>query len=62
MIMIYVAAHGLILLFTPTFGVLIAGLQISKVEYSTFLKFITKYLLGLGIVLTGLLTVCMTVL
>ncbi len=62
MVMIYVAAHGLILLFTPTFGVLIAGLQISKVDYSTFLKFITKYLLGLGVVMMVLLTVAMTVL
>lgn len=62
MVMIYVAAHGLILLFTPTFGVLIAGLQISKIDYSTFLKFITKYLLGLGVVMMVLLTVAMTVL
>ena len=62
MIMIYVVAHGLILLFTPTFGVLVAGLAISKVEYNTFLKCLAPYLVGLTVVLMALLTVAMVVL
>lgn len=62
MILIYVVAHGLILLFTPTFGVLLAGLAISKIEYTTFVKFIMPYVVGLGVVLTAFLTVAMVVL
>ena len=62
MILIYVVAHGLILLFTPTFGVLLAGLAISKIEYTTFVKFIMPYVVALGVVLTAFLTVAMVVL
>lgn len=62
MIMVYVVAHGLILLFTPTFGVIVAGLAISKVEYGTFIKQVAPYLVGLAVALTAILTVAMVVL
>lgn len=62
MIMIYVVSHGIILLFTPTFGVLLAGLAFSKVEYSTFLKTVMRYIVGLAIALIAFLTVMMIVL
>lgn len=62
MIMTYVVSHGIILLFTPTFGVLLAGLAFSKVEYSTFLKTVMRYIVGLAIALIAFLTVMMVVL
>ena len=62
MIMIYVVSHGIILLFTPTFGVLLAGLAFSKVEDSTFLKTTLRYIVGLAVVLVVFLTVMMVVL
>lgn len=62
MIMIYVVSHGIILLFTPTFGVLLAGLAFSKIEYSTFLKTIRGYVIALTIVLLVFNTIMMMVL
>lgn len=47
MIIIFASGCGLINLITPTSGVVMGGLDISRVEYSTWLKFITKPLIGM---------------
>ena len=61
MIMIYVIAHGVILLFTPTNGVLLAGLDLAKTSYTSFLKASGKFLILLTIVMAVLVTVGMMV-
>lgn len=61
MIMIFVAGCGLINLITPTSGVVMGGLNISRVEYATWLKFITKPLLLMGTMVLGILIVAMLV-
>lgn len=62
MIVVYVVSHGIVLLFTPTFGVLLAGLAFSKIEYPTFVRVVGKYVIGLTVALVAFLTAMMTVL
>lgn len=61
MIMIYVIAHGVILLFTPTNGVLLAGLDLAKTSYTSFLKASGKFLIVLTLVMAVLVTIGMMV-
>lgn len=61
MIMIFAAGSGIVNFMTPTSGVVMGGLAISKVEYSTWLKFIGKILLVIFIVDTIILTIAMMV-
>lgn len=49
MIMVFCAGSGIVNLFTPTSGVVMGGLSIAKVEYSTWLKFVWKVLLAIFI-------------
>lgn len=49
MIMVFSAGSGIVNLFTPTSGVVMGGLSIAKVEYSTWLKFIWKMLIAIFI-------------
>ncbi|KMT34922.1 arginine/ornithine antiporter ArcD [Melissococcus plutonius] len=49
MIMIFTAGCGLINLITPTSGVVMGGLQMSKIDYSTWMKFMIKPLVIIGI-------------
>lgn len=49
MIMVFSAGSGFVNLFTPTSGVVMGGLSIAKVEYSTWLKFVWKVLLAIFI-------------
>ena len=49
MIMIFCAGCGVINLVTPTSGVVMGGLQISKVDYTTWVKFVTKPMLIIAI-------------
>ncbi|CEM62330.1 C4-dicarboxylate anaerobic carrier (fragment) [Treponema phagedenis] len=42
MIMIFSAGCGLVNLVTPTSGVVMGELQMSKVDYTTWVKFVTK--------------------
>lgn len=49
MIMIFSAGCGLINLVTPTSGVVMGGLEMAKVEYSTWVKFVTKPMLLIGL-------------
>lgn len=49
MVMIFVAGCGLVNLITPTSGVVMGGLQMSKVNYSTWTKFMMKPLVVIGV-------------
>lgn len=57
MIMIFCAACGLVNLITPTSGVVMGGLGIAKLEWTTWVKFVLK-LLGILLVV-NLLILCM---
>lgn len=61
MIMIVVAGNGLVNLFTPTCGAIMGGLALAKVEYSTWLKFVMKLVIILGVVSMVILTIAMMI-
>ena len=60
-VMTMVAANGLVNLITPTCGAIMGGLQLAKVEYSTWVKFAGKIVLTIGIINIVLLTILMLV-
>lgn len=62
MIMIFCAGSGLINFFTPTSGVVMGGLGAAKVEYSTYLKWVFKLLIAVGIANIIILSVAMMIL
>lgn len=62
MIVIYVVAHGVILLFTPTNGVILAGLDLAHTSYASFMKLTAKFLVVLTLVMGVVLTVGMMIL
>ncbi|MGP1577292.1 MAG: YfcC family protein [Treponema sp.] len=62
MVMIFSAASGILNLFTPTSGVVMGGLAIARIEYSTWLKFVGKLLAVLLVVNVLILTIGMMVL
>lgn len=61
MVMIFSAASGLVNLFTPTSGVVMGGLSIAKVEYSTWLKWSRKCILLIALVSVVILSVAMLI-
>ena len=61
-IMEMVAANGLVNLFTPTCGAIMGGLELAKVEYTTWLKWVGKIIVIIAIVNIIILTVAMTIL
>ena len=50
-IMTFVAANGLVNLFTPTCGAIMGGLALAKVNYTTWLKWSMKLLVLIGIII-----------
>ena len=48
-IAIFSAGSGIVNLVTPTSGVVMGGLAIAKIEYSSWLKFVGKLLLAIAI-------------
>ena len=62
MIMIFVAACGLVNFITPTSGVVMGGLQTSRVEWTTWIKFTAKLLLMLLVIDIIILSVAMMML
>lgn len=62
MVMIFTAGCGLVNLITPTSGVVMGGLQLSKVNYSTWTKFMRKPLIVIGISNLIILIVSMLIL
>lgn len=59
MVMIYTAAHGVVALFTPMNGAMLAGLALAKVSYPTMLKSIFKVLVVTTIACVVVLTAAM---
>ena len=62
MVIIFSAASGLLNLFTPTSGVVMGGMAISKIEYRTWLKFVARALGLLLITNILILTLAMLIL
>ena len=61
-IMEIVAANGLVNLFTPTCGAIMGGLELAKVEYTTWLKWVGKIIAIIAVVNIIILTVAMIIL
>ncbi len=61
-IMEMVAANGLVNLFTPTCGAIMGGLELAKVEYTTWLKWVAKVIILIAIVNILILTIAMVIL
>lgn len=57
MVMIYSAAIGIVNLFTPTSGAIMGGLALAKIEWTTWLKFALKLIVGLSVVCAIILTI-----
>lgn len=57
MVMIFSAAIGVVNLFTPTSGAIMGGLALAKIEWTTWLKFALKLIVGLSVVCAIILTV-----
>lgn len=62
MIMIFTVACGLVNLITPTSGVVMGGLAISKIEFSSWVKFTLKILATIFVVNIIILSIAMVVL
>ena len=62
MIMIFAAACGLVNLITPTSGVVMGGLAISKIDFSSWVKFSLKIVATIFVVNIIVLSVAMLVL
>ena len=54
-----VAANGLVNLFTPTCGAILGGLELAKVQYTTWLKWVLKVIITIAIVNMIILTIAM---
>ncbi len=61
-IMTYVAANGLVNLFTPTCGAIMGGLALAKVQYTTWLKWVLKVIACILLVNILILTIATTIL
>ena len=61
-IMEMVAANGLVNLFTPTCGAIMGGLELAKVEYTTWLKWVGKVIVCIAIANILILTIAMIIL
>ncbi len=61
-VMEMVAANGLVNLFTPTCGAIMGGLELAKVQYTTWLKWVAKVIVTIAIVNMIILTIAMVVL
>ena len=57
-----VAANGFVNLFTPTCGAIMGGLALAKVQYTTWLKWVTKILVTIFIANIVVLTIAMMIL
>ena len=61
-IMEMVAANGLVNLFTPTCGAIMGGLELAKVNYTTWLKWVGKIIVLIALVNIIVLTIAMCIL
>ena len=56
-VMTFVAANGLVNLFTPTCGAIMGGLALAKVNYTTWLKWSAKIIISIALASMVILTV-----
>ncbi len=61
-IMEMVAANGFVNLFTPTCGAIMGGLALAKVEYTSWLKWVSKVLVCIALTNILILTIAMLIL
>ncbi|MBR3384516.1 MAG: YfcC family protein [Atopobiaceae bacterium] len=61
MVMVFSAASGVVNLITPTSGAIMGGLALSRVEYTTWVKFCTKIIVVLSVVCMIVLSVAFMV-
>ena len=61
MVVVFSAASGIVNLITPTSGVVMGGLAIGKMEYGTWLKFVSKLIAAIFVVDLIILTIAMAV-
>ena len=61
-IMEMVAANGFVNLFTPTCGAIMGGLALAKVEYTSWLKWVSKVLICIALANILILTIAMLIL
>lgn len=61
MVMVFCAASGVVNLITPTSGAIMGGLALSRIEYSTWVKFCTKVIVVMSVVCMVILTVAFMV-
>lgn len=59
MVMMYVAAHGVVMLFSPINAVMLAGLGLAKVDYATAMRAIWKPVVIITVLCVGVLTAAM---
>ena len=59
MIMVFSAASGAVNLITPTSGAIMGGLALSRIEYSTWVKFAIKIVVTIALASMVVLTVAM---
>ena len=59
MVMIYVAAHGVVAIITPMNGAVLAGLALAKVQYATMLKTVMKVIVVTSLACVVVLTAAM---
>ena len=57
MVMTFCAASGVVNLITPTSGAIMGGLALSRIEYSTWVKFCTKIIVVMSIACMVVLTI-----
>ena len=57
MVMVFCAASGVVNLITPTSGAIMGGLALSRIEYSTWVKFCTKIIAVMSVICIIILTV-----
>jgi uncharacterized ion transporter superfamily protein YfcC len=61
-IMGMVAANGLVNLFTPTCGAIMGGLKLARVEFTTWIKWVTKVIICVALVNIIILTIALLIL
>lgn len=61
MVMVFCAASGVVNLITPTNGAIMGGLALSRVEYSTWVKFVTKVVAVISVVCLIILSIAFMV-
>ena len=61
MVLIFSAASGVINLITPTSGVVMGGLATARVQYTTWIKFVSKLIAIIVVMDIVILTVAMMI-